>query len=418
MSVSSTASPGVPAQTFEVDAPRCASPGRRPFRSRCLRTPRFVNTDGSPQSVLVAGRVSGVKAGDRLVLVEQQLRREDDYWSLVTVTRLTPATTRRPAWSTRTQLRPGRVGADSAGAAAPAGAAVRRQPPGTRITGYRLLRPTAAAAIMRPSRALSATRPPGTSTRSDLSDFKAAHVRRAHRGPGDLARRPGPVRPRRGASVGARRRDRHLRGAVGHPLPRPRLPASRPSSSRTLCSLSRPPTPASCWHAAAQDPDHRRPLRPPDVGTIIGVPRHASRSLRGTVRGGLHTPSTARPRSCKTRPALGVAVTVLRRQARGTSPSPPPAPRRRRRSSKPLAGAAAAAAQPRAGVPRQDRDRRGARQRKRGARQPVLHAREVAAHLSATAAGASPTLTVTSTRSNGRRSRASTIRPRAPGYSW
>ena len=94
MPLSSTASPGVPAQTFEVDTPAPASFTGQSNVPVTLSpdTGLKLNADGSPQSVLLAGRVSGVKAGDRLVLVGSEFAGTDDNWSLVTVTVVTPAT--------------------------------------------------------------------------------------------------------------------------------------------------------------------------------------------------------------------------------------------------------------------------------------------------------------------------------------
>jgi hypothetical protein len=92
MPLSSTASPGVPAQTFEVDA-QAGFTGQSsvPVTLRPDNVLKL-NTDGSPKSVLLAGRVSGVKAGDRLVLVSSEFDGTNDHWSLVTVKKVTTAT--------------------------------------------------------------------------------------------------------------------------------------------------------------------------------------------------------------------------------------------------------------------------------------------------------------------------------------
>jgi len=104
MALSSTASPGVPAQTFEVDAPpattgQSSAPAGFTFTGQSNVPVTLspdndlkLGADGSPQSVLLAGRVSGVKAGDRLVLVGSGFDGTDDNWSLVTVTVVAPAT--------------------------------------------------------------------------------------------------------------------------------------------------------------------------------------------------------------------------------------------------------------------------------------------------------------------------------------
>jgi hypothetical protein len=96
MSLSSTASPGVPSQTFEVDSTvTFTGPSNIPVTPG-PRTAFGHPVEGTPSvlSVLLAGSVSGVTAGDRLVLVESAFAGRDgnDSWSLVTVTAVTPTT--------------------------------------------------------------------------------------------------------------------------------------------------------------------------------------------------------------------------------------------------------------------------------------------------------------------------------------
>jgi hypothetical protein len=94
MRLSSVATPGVPTQTFEVDAPASfTGPSSLPV-TLAPDTALQVNNQNAPASVLLAGQVSGVKAADQLVLVEAGFAGTDDNWSLVTVGTLTPATDR------------------------------------------------------------------------------------------------------------------------------------------------------------------------------------------------------------------------------------------------------------------------------------------------------------------------------------
>jgi hypothetical protein len=95
MQLSSTASSGVPAQTFEavgvsfpgpsdVVATLAPDPALRVTSSGSV-------TDAGPASVLLAGKVTGTKAGDRLLLVANGWDgTADDTWSAVTVAAVTP----------------------------------------------------------------------------------------------------------------------------------------------------------------------------------------------------------------------------------------------------------------------------------------------------------------------------------------
>ncbi len=153
MSLSSTASPGVPSQTFEVDS-AASFTGQSNVPVTLSPDTAFGHpVEGTPSilSVLLAGRVSGVKAGDQLVLVESTFAGQDDNdnWSLVTVTAVTPATD--PGTGTvNTQVAfcahgwgptpaPPTPSDDPSAAPEPG--------PSSDSTSYRLLRPTAAAAL-------------------------------------------------------------------------------------------------------------------------------------------------------------------------------------------------------------------------------------------------------------------------------
>ena len=152
MSLSSTASPGVPAQTFEVDAgpdPRVSFTGPSTVPVTLSPDNHFGADARGRRSVLLAGRVSGVKAGDQLVLVENGFAGQADNWSLVTVSTVTPATDPGTGtvntqvtfsfggWGPTPAPRPPRK--DPPAAPGPA--------PSTDSTTYRLIRPAAAAAI-------------------------------------------------------------------------------------------------------------------------------------------------------------------------------------------------------------------------------------------------------------------------------
>ena len=90
MQISSTATPGVPAQTFEAAA------GTFPGASDVLATlppdPDLPVTATGPASVLLAGKVTGAKPGDQLLLAEAGWAGNDDNWSLVTVGTVSPET--------------------------------------------------------------------------------------------------------------------------------------------------------------------------------------------------------------------------------------------------------------------------------------------------------------------------------------
>jgi hypothetical protein len=89
MRLTSVATPGVPAQAFEVDAGASfTGPSSVPV-TLPADTALTVNGDGT-WSVLLAGPVSGIKPGEQLVLAENGFAGADDNWALVTVTALAP----------------------------------------------------------------------------------------------------------------------------------------------------------------------------------------------------------------------------------------------------------------------------------------------------------------------------------------
>ena len=169
MRLSSVATPGVAAQAFETAAAATFSgvssvPVTLPGDDT-LKT----DEQGRPQWVLVAGQVSGVRPGDRLLLAEKGFTGADDHWSLVTVGTLTPQPDPGTgAINTRVTFSDGDWGPTPPPAPPPAhvsGPPVRRPTgppvrlpaltsavasgPGTtaQATGYRLMRPSATAAL-------------------------------------------------------------------------------------------------------------------------------------------------------------------------------------------------------------------------------------------------------------------------------
>jgi hypothetical protein len=334
MSVSSTASPGVPAQTFEVDAPvTFTGPSAVPVALPPDTTLQQYQDD-SPQSVLLAGRVSGVKAGDRLVLVDSTFAGHNDYWSLVTVTALTPATD--PATGVINTV----VGFAQGGwgpTPRPARHEAHAVPmPPQDSTRYRLLRPTATAAIINPAE-LSAPHPPHEYeypivTSGSRPPTVWVHLSAAVRAisPGDLVLFDlGLGHPSALAVVTA---TSEALWAV--PFPGTRLP--RPPDiviAHTVLEVATADSGVLLEARAAVSQGSiavRYGLR--DVGTIIGVPRPTLNSLPGTVAADYPPPAGGTTALLQDATGAGVPVTVadagsgtLTITATGIAPSPTPA---------------------------------------------------------------------------------------------
>jgi hypothetical protein len=139
--LSSVATPGIPAQAFEADAAASfTGVSSVPVTPQPLTTP-VADGAGNPQPALLSGQVSGVKAGDRLLLAGRHFAGDDDNWALVTVGSLAPAADPGTgAVNTQVTFSAGRWGpAPSPPAPGPG--------PSAPSTGYRLVRPTAAAAL-------------------------------------------------------------------------------------------------------------------------------------------------------------------------------------------------------------------------------------------------------------------------------
>ena len=141
MRLSSVATPGVAAQTFEVSAAASfTGPSSVPVTPPPQRA-LAVDDAGNPGSVLLSGQVNGVKAGDRLVLVDKDFAGSDDNWSLVTVGTVGPiADPGSGAINTLVTF--------SAGGWGPvASPPVPGPGPSAQAADYRLVRPAAATAL-------------------------------------------------------------------------------------------------------------------------------------------------------------------------------------------------------------------------------------------------------------------------------
>ncbi len=91
MPLASTSTPGVAAQTFEVTRTHSFA-GLAQFPvTLAPSTTLATNPSGGPASVLLAGKVAGVKGGDRVLLVENGWSGSNDNWSWTTVASVAPA---------------------------------------------------------------------------------------------------------------------------------------------------------------------------------------------------------------------------------------------------------------------------------------------------------------------------------------
>lgn len=92
MQLSSTPTPGVTAQTFEATA--ASFPGLSDVPASLLPNPDLEThaSDTGPATVLLAGKVNGVKAGDQLLLVKKGWDGGDDNWAAVSIASTGPET--------------------------------------------------------------------------------------------------------------------------------------------------------------------------------------------------------------------------------------------------------------------------------------------------------------------------------------
>lgn len=132
MAITSTPSPGVPAQTFETTSPASFS---GPSDIPITLVPAGGMTAGS---VLLAGTVTGVKTGDSLLLVPQGWDATTETWAVVTVQGTAPAAD--PSGGTNTLV--------SFEVSAGTDPAARPGPPPA--ADYRLLRPISSNPLMQP----------------------------------------------------------------------------------------------------------------------------------------------------------------------------------------------------------------------------------------------------------------------------
>jgi hypothetical protein len=177
MQISSSASAGVPAQIFEVTAPSIFS-GPTNVSATLPPDDSLDATNSGPSSVLLAGKVTAVKTGDRPVLVASGWSGSNDNWSLVTVAAVTSETdpgtgavnTRvtfesstwgtvaaagapAPSLESKTVVFGSEIGAEEGGRSWwVKGSTPSPTPPAVgAASGYQLLRPAAAASLWSPA---------------------------------------------------------------------------------------------------------------------------------------------------------------------------------------------------------------------------------------------------------------------------
>jgi hypothetical protein len=132
MAITSTPTPGVPAQTFETTA---AASFSGPSDIPVTLVPPGEMTAGS---VLLAGTVTGVSTGDSLLLVPRAWDGRTETWAVITVQGTAPAAD--PSGGTNTLV----------SFAVSAGTDPAVQPGAPPAAGYRLLRPISSTPLMQP----------------------------------------------------------------------------------------------------------------------------------------------------------------------------------------------------------------------------------------------------------------------------
>jgi uncharacterized phage protein gp47/JayE len=343
MSLSSTASPGVPSQTFEVDSAITFTGQSTVPVAVHPRTKLHQYRDGSPRSMLLAGRVTSVKVGDRLVLANRSFTGGDDDWSLVTVTAVTPAPD--PATSvvnTRIGFANGGWG-PTPSVPGPGAAAVAQPPPKRVATKYRLLRPAATAAIIDAARLAAPKHPPRNEHPLGLSDSQPTIVRRVHLSAAARAISPGDmVLFDRGAGNPSALAVVTATSEALWTIPFPGTESAEEAAESTPPDIVVAHT---VLHIATADSGVllsardagaldsvavRYGLR--DVGTIIGVPRSTLRKLGGKVATAYTPPAGGATAFLQDATGAGVQVMVSAASsgkvtvaATGTPPSAIPA---------------------------------------------------------------------------------------------
>jgi hypothetical protein len=274
MRLSSVAAAGVPSQTFEVGtAASFTGPSSVPV-TLPPDTGLRLGADGAPQSVLLAGPVSGIGAGDRLVLAGRGFAGLDDGWALVTVGEVAPAADPGTGALNTLVTFSASVRGPSAGAPLPAEA-----------TGCRLLRPAAATPLW--NRGAPAG---GQAVVAQSGPALTVQLAAAVRGisPGDIVLFDcGPGAPSALATVAG---TYEVLWAVPYPAapggaapPAPSPPAPSPPDI-VIAHTALAVTTADAAALRQADPATvtlRYALT--DVGTIIGVPAAALTSLPATV---------------------------------------------------------------------------------------------------------------------------------------
>jgi predicted phage baseplate assembly protein len=282
MRLSSVATPGAAPQTFEVDsAASFTGPSSVPV-TQAPQTELAVDDAGNPQSVLVSGQVSNVKAGDRLLLAGKRFAGNDDNWSLVSVDALGPAPDPGTgAVSTAIAFAAsgwGPVPAPTAQGSAGTGPGASAQ-----ATDYRLMRPTAAAALWNNQAALSGGQVVITQSDSSLTVHLSAAVRAIS--PGDMILFDGAQAPAALAVVAG---VSDALWAVPYPV-LPGVSLASPADiavTHTELTLTLAPPDAAVL-LAAQEANMLGSVTVrygfKDVGQVIAVPAPALTSLPATV---------------------------------------------------------------------------------------------------------------------------------------
>lgn len=280
MQLSSTATAGTPAQTFEAGA--ASFPGLSDVVATLAPDPNLDATDAGPVSVLLAGKVTGAKPGDGLLLVINGWPRndgtDDTTWSAVTVDAVSPETdpgtgavntrvsfTSTAQWATTTP--PQQSSASQATRTA---------------TDYRLMKPTAAASLWNRPGALSPTAPV-TGTTVNLS----ATVRSIQ--PGDLVLFDGgdPAVTKLASALGLVTATADQLGNMPFPPPQPSPPAPDLVIPYTALTVTTPT---------------------PDTGTLSGYNNNNAGEI--AVRYGFRDVGTVLPNPVATLTALPATAVV------------------------------------------------------------------------------------------------------------
>jgi hypothetical protein len=295
LALSSVATPGVPAQTFEVDAAASFTGSSSVPVTLPPDTALQVGADGSPQSVLLAGRVSGIAAGDQLVLASGGFAGDDDNWALVTVGGTTAAADPGTgALNTLVSL--------SASVRGPAATAPLSGP----VTSFRLLRPIASAALW--------NRGVPTSGEAVVTQNGAAvtvHLSASVGGisPGDIVLFGAPSPQIAQYALGIVTATREVLWAVPYPVVPGASPPNPPDIPIAHTALDVATADAAALPRA--DPatvTMRYALR--DLGTIFGIPATALAGLPATVTVPSPPPPPGTTAFLQDATGAGVMVTV------------------------------------------------------------------------------------------------------------